>query len=207
MTRGRRVGRDSVVLVVTAIVAVLGMVGSRAAYALDASVDVVDGAFQPATSRVTLGGTVTWDFAATNRAQHSSTENSGLAIWDSGLHSPGTSFAFVLAVSGTFPYHCILHAEMVGQVQVPPVASPPTGSQTTRFLIRWATALPAGDTYTVLVKGPQDAAFRPFRVGTVALAASFLPDQGPGTYLFRSQLTDGTASSLVSPPRAIQVTG
>jgi plastocyanin len=193
------------ILTVLSVLAVL--VSAQTAFAADATVSVVDGAFQPATIRVKLTGSVEWGFAATNRAEHSSTENSGLGIWDSGLHGPGTAFEFVFSVSGTFPYHCILHAEMVGTVQVPPVASPPSGQQTTRFLIRWATVLPAGDAYNVQVKGPQDASFRPFRAGTTALAAPFLPDEGVGTYLFRSQLTNGTASSQFSPPRAIQVTG
>jgi plastocyanin len=179
---------------------------SQSASAAVVTVSVVDGAFQPRTSRVRLADTVEWGFAVTNSAQHTSTDNSGLGLWDSGLRPPGSTFSFRFAVSGTFPYRCTLHAEMVGQIQVTPLAAPPSGPGTTRFLIRWATALPVGDTYTIQIKGPQDASFRAFRVGTTNVSASFLPNQGPGTYLFRSQLVGGAAASRFSPAKAIQVT-
>ena len=176
------------------------------AVAATATVSVVDGAFQPNVTQVRLADLVEWDFAAANTAQHSATENSGLGVWDSGLQSPGATFMFSFAVSGTFPYHCVIHHEMVGQVKVVPLASPTTGTQTTTFVIRWASAIPAGDTYTVQVKGPQDTTFGQFRTGTTATAASFVPNEGIGTYQFRSQLRSGTVASQFSPPRAIRVT-
>lgn len=192
-------------LIAAAIPAAIALFAEAAA-AATAMVTVVDGAFQPSTTQIRLGGSVEWTFAPTNTSKHSSTDNTGLGIWDSGLRAPGATFTFTFPVSGTFAYHCMVHHEMMATMKVVPVASPSTGTQTTTFMIRWASAIPAGDRYNVQMKGPQDAGFVAFRIGTTAVGAAFVPNEGVGSYLFRAQLRSSTAMSQFSPARAITVT-
>jgi plastocyanin len=47
---------------------------------------------------------------------HTSTSNGG--VWNSGNIAPGGSFKVSFQSTGTFPYHCMIHPNMVGTVTV-----------------------------------------------------------------------------------------
>lgn len=73
-----------------------------------------DNFFQPRTMRVDKGTRVTW----VNRGSrpHTTTANSG--AWDSGTVNPGQSFTRRFRKTGTFRYHCEIHAGMTGKIVV-----------------------------------------------------------------------------------------
>ena len=63
---------------------------------------------------VAVGSTVTW--TNNDSIAHDSVADGGM--WNSGILSPGQSFAFKLATAGTFTYKCTIHPNMVGTVTV-----------------------------------------------------------------------------------------
>jgi plastocyanin len=77
-------------------------------------VTIVDFAFQPGSVSVPAGSTVTW--RNTGNAPHTVTAFNG--AFDSGTLSPGGSFSETFSAPGVFMYHCEIHPNMVGTVQV-----------------------------------------------------------------------------------------
>lgn len=69
---------------------------------------------QPADVTVAVGGTVTW--VNQDTVTHNLTDDAG--TWSSGPLAPGKSFSHTFATAGTFPYHCIIHPSMTGQIIV-----------------------------------------------------------------------------------------
>jgi plastocyanin len=45
---------------------------------------------------------------------------SDIGLFDSGLLSPGKSYPFTFAASGTYTYHCVIHPTMVGTITLTP---------------------------------------------------------------------------------------
>ncbi len=73
------------------------------------------GAFQPKTISVKKGDTVEWDWTDQSVA-HTVTAEDG--SFDSGLCNAGNKFFVTFSNSGTFAYHCTIHAQMTGTVTV-----------------------------------------------------------------------------------------
>jgi plastocyanin len=81
----------------------------------DINVVLYDNYFQPNQITVPVGATVRW----TNSGRHHHTVTSDTGLWDSGELSSGQSFDHTFTTSGTYPYHCTIHAkEMRGVVIV-----------------------------------------------------------------------------------------
>lgn len=76
------------------------------------AISVRDNAFDPASTTVPPGTTVTWTWAGSN--QHNVTFDDGTA---STTRVSGT-FTRAFATAGTFPYQCTVHAGMAGSVRV-----------------------------------------------------------------------------------------
>jgi plastocyanin len=77
----------------------------------------IDGfAFHPKTITIEVGTTVKW----TNRQNidHTVTANNG--SFNSGHIKPGHSFSHMFKSTGKFPYHCMIHTFMHGEVNVTP---------------------------------------------------------------------------------------
>ncbi len=93
--------------------ALLGALRAWPARAADATVDIVNFAFQPAALTVGLNATVVW----TNRdiAAHTVTFNDGP---DSGTLNTNDTFSRVFATPGTYNYICNIHPSMTGMVTV-----------------------------------------------------------------------------------------
>lgn len=75
------------------------------------TVRVVDNAFEPATTEVTAGDTVTWTWEG--RTPHNVVGDG----FDSGIQDEGT-FSHTFEDAGTYDYECTLHAGMTGSVTV-----------------------------------------------------------------------------------------
>jgi plastocyanin len=105
----------------------------EAAEAGEATVSIVDFAFEPATLDVSAGTTVVW----TNTGQAPHTVTGDFA--DSGVLEPGQTFSHTFAQSGDFSYVCAIHPQMTGAIRVGVAAAPAST----------LTATPAADGTTV----------------------------------------------------------
>ena len=73
------------------------------------------GAYQPKTLTVKKGDSVEWDWTDQSTS-HSVTADDG--SFDSGLCGAGNKFVVTFASTGSFNYHCTIHAAMTGSVTV-----------------------------------------------------------------------------------------
>jgi plastocyanin len=155
------------------------------AEAAGASVKVQNFAFNPPTSMVTRGAAVKWTFL--DGTAHTSTDASGMNLWDSGHRASG-SFSETFVAAGAYAYHCTVHSFMTGTVMVPVTASPATGSTSTSFTITWSSAAPpAGFVFDVQVKQPGSSTFTTFKKGVTKTSAHFTAT-AKGTYSFHARL-------------------
>lgn len=79
-------------------------------------ISMKDLAFDPAKVSVHEGDTITW--TNNDTVDHTATAESG-ADFDSGTLSPGETFAWK-ATPGKIAYHCTIHPEMTGTIDVKP---------------------------------------------------------------------------------------
>src|ERR1051326_4360748 len=88
-----------------------------------ASVNIVDFAFDPAAVTINVNDSVVWTWVGPTI--HTTTSTTGL--WDSGImSSTAPQFTHTFSSSGSFPYICTLHPFMTASVTVTPPA--PTGA-------------------------------------------------------------------------------
>jgi plastocyanin len=85
------------------------------------SVSIVSGssslttsAYNPNPITVQRGGTVIW--MNNDNTPHTSTSDTG--AWSSGTIAAGGSFSATFQNSGSFTYHCTIHPNMIGTVNV-----------------------------------------------------------------------------------------
>src|SRR5712692_1144568 len=71
-------------------------------------------AYVPNPVTVSVGTTVTW--VNDDTVSHTSTSNA--RVWDSGDMPPGSRFSFRFQSTGSFPYVCLVHPNMVGTINV-----------------------------------------------------------------------------------------
>jgi plastocyanin len=104
---------------ITVCLAVLTGLGlASRADAVVHNVDVGNFFFDPVITVASVGDTVRWTFVS---GLHSSTsDGTSSKDWDSGVRSSGTFQITIQALDGPgpFPYHCSLHPEMTGVIQV-----------------------------------------------------------------------------------------
>ena len=80
----------------------------------DTAVSIANFAFNPDTTTVPAGGTVTW--RNDDPAPHTVTADDGQ--FDSGILDPGASFSWTFSAPGSVSYHCQVHPSMTGSVNV-----------------------------------------------------------------------------------------
>ena len=121
MTFVHRIWRPAVALGLLLVAA--GVAMPVLASPLDVS--IVDKTFQPATTTVNVGDTVTWTVTQAIADPHSVTAgkpgDTGTPLFDSGikLHKDGDSYKFTFDKAGTYPYYCQVHPKvMTGVIQV-----------------------------------------------------------------------------------------
>ncbi|HUQ44057.1 MAG TPA: plastocyanin/azurin family copper-binding protein [Candidatus Limnocylindria bacterium] len=137
MTLAHRLRRPALVLAVVAMAALA--VGP--AFAADATVNIVDKSYEPATITIAQGDTVTWTVTKGMGEPHSVTSGKagagqqvGGAAFDSGieLKENGDTFNETFDTAGEYDYFCQVHpVEMTGKVvvlapgQTPGAVEPP----------------------------------------------------------------------------------
>jgi plastocyanin len=113
--------RRAAVAWAVAIIAACGLLAlPLVAFAATSPVTIQGSAFNPPTTTVHVGDTVTW----TNRDAIGHTSTSDTAKWDSPVLPNGGSFSFMFTVAGTFTYHCSIHTFMKGSIVVQAVTTP-----------------------------------------------------------------------------------
>ena len=160
----------------------------------------------PASTSIGMGDTVTWANQMV-AVHHTSTNNSPLSLWNKDMNGNGTSGSQVFSAAGTFAYHCNFHpTAMHGNIVVRMKASPASGTKSTTFSIKWATAkAPAGFKYQVQRKAP-GGSYVAFKT-TTARSVAWMPNK-TGTWSFRSRLKrlSNGATSGYSPALLVGVT-
>ncbi len=81
-------------------------------------ISIVNFAFNPQTTTISQGSTVVW----TNTSNRTHTSASDNGVWNSGNIGAGQTFSRVFNTVGAFPYHCNIHPQMTGTINV--VAGP-----------------------------------------------------------------------------------
>jgi plastocyanin len=186
--------------------------------AIQGRVTVADFSFKPATLEVDPGSVVQWLFRGPS--SHAATDSIGLGaarapLFDSGPKGTGEVYKFKFVAAGQYPYSSTASAPpaMTGTIMVPVTIAPITGSTATRFTVTWASKSLSGFGFSVQSRFKREGSstfttWTSFGPVQTAPSAVFVPDRGPGTYQFRSQLRNATtgAVSLRSTPTSITVT-
>ncbi len=170
-------------------------------------VSVRDGGLTPSFRKVGLGETVQWDFFGPST--HEITDAHGLGLLDSGLRTPIDTYRFTFGQSAEIRTKDLAAFPLNnGKIVIPVQVDPPTGSETTSFLVRWAlNEPPSGMVEDVQIKRPGGRWAHWHRGETTTLQVLFTPDAGPGVYSFRSRLRNpgDDARSRFGPPVSITV--
>jgi hypothetical protein len=82
---------------------------------------VLEYLFTPSQIYIREGGMVRWRNIGS--LAHTSTSDTG--VWDSGLINPGGTFEITLNTPGVYHYHCAIHPQMTGIINVRPCPPPP----------------------------------------------------------------------------------
>jgi plastocyanin len=90
-------------------------------------VNIVDFAFTPSMVSVPIGTVVTW--TNTGNAPHTVTSNTG--VFESGTLNKNGTYSYTFNQAGTFRYHCKIHPDMTGTVQVGTTTTPPNNNYPT----------------------------------------------------------------------------
>jgi virginiamycin B lyase len=158
--------------------------GSHTTYVI-----VHDGFDGPNTRVVPMGTSTKWVFEGPN--QHTATESSPLALFDSGPVGPVGFFSQLFNAAGTYPYTST-GDPFGGTIKVPMVVPATSTGSTTPFNVTWAAAAATGSqTFDVEVELPNTTTFVPWQTGVTAASAMYTPS-GTGKYTFHARLNSGT---------------
>ena len=137
---------------------------------------------------VAQGTKVNWVFEPGRNA--TVTDSSALALFNSASRRTGSSYAFSFTVAGTYAYRNALKTTQTGSVSVPLVITPASGTVSTTFTVKWASAAPpAGYVVDVQLRRPGTTTFVAWQTGQTTLSKPFVAGAGgAGTYAFRARL-------------------
>ncbi|MBA2726312.1 MAG: hypothetical protein H0U53_10015 [Actinobacteria bacterium] len=183
-----------------AVISVVILLGSLAlpAGAAAESVTVRDNAFDPATTKATVGQTVVWETGSTTSDSHNVREDG--KIFYSGPPDSGFTFKRVFS-AGTFHYFCEVHGfrggGMDGTVKVPvKLLDAPSGSD---FTVVWATSSSnTGTRYTVQYR-VGSGVWKNWKTKVTVGKATFTQGSSGTRYSFRAKSLKGDAESKWSP--------
>ena len=157
--------------------------------------------FNPATVTAHQGDTVKWTWGSSG---HTTTDTTGLGLWDSKIRSVNATFTHKFVHAGTFGYHCQVHFSlgMVGSVKVPLMLT----KSGTKVTVRWASSAPAaGFVEDVQQQKPGAAGFTALVTGSTAQAKAVTLTRG--TWKFRARYRNsrtGKASGY-SPVATVKI--
>ena len=195
---------------VSAVIAVaFALLSQSGAYAATVNVSMTSSLrFSPDPAKAMLGDTIKW--TNTSTLAHTSTQNTPLALWDSGSVPAGGTFSFTITAAGLYPYHCTFHqaSGMVGTAGARDIVTPPFGPIGTQFTVKVATVTaPAGFVYDIQKANP-GGGFTDWMTGVTSTSKTWdSTGQAAGMYKFRSRLrnTSTGATSGYSPAFTIQI--
>jgi plastocyanin len=158
--------------------------------------------FNPVNVTAHQGDTVTWTWDSSG---HTTTDTTGLGLWDSKIRSVHATFSHKFVHAGTFGYHCQVHFAfgMVGSVKVPLMLTR-SGSKVT---VRWASSPPAaGFVEDVQQQKPGAAGFT--ALVTASTAQSKAITLARGTWKFRARYRNSATgkASGYSPVATVTIT-
>jgi len=195
--------RRFVSFVLVAVPAML-VAGPAEAATVDISIVSTTVGFDPKTATGPFGDTFRW--TNDDALNHTTTQDSPLALWDSGTMGAGDTFSTTVNSAGSYPYHCAIHpVSMTGVVRIPVRVAPASGPLGEAFkVLVAAVGAPDGFVYDVQRrKGNGDWAI--WKRGITTRSATFRPSSS-GRWSFRSRLREtGGGRSGWSPPRSISV--
>ena len=183
-----------------------------------ATVTVKDFLFKPAVLQAAQGQVVRWMFKGPS--PHTATDSIGLGpggapLFDSGSRATGEAYEYRFDAAGTYPYASTNSepSPMTGAIKVSLVVSPASGTTSTNFALRWSSSSLPGFRFPVQYRfRTQSSApwskWASLGPAQTAPSGTFTPDQGTGTYQFRSRLQNEATGrvSLFSLPISISVT-
>lgn len=103
------------------------------ARAADATITVVDYAYNNGVVTVNVGDFVTWNYA-TGNSSHPTMSDSSPAAWETFPLTPGTSKKIQFTTAGVYPYHCTIHGTATaGMRGVITVQATPTATEDARL--------------------------------------------------------------------------
>jgi plastocyanin len=126
---------------------------------------------------------------------HTSTQDSPLALWNTGNITPGSTKSVTIASAGAYPYHCNIHPFMTGTVKVPIKVT--AGATAGTFTITMATTNATGSFVYDVQERVGSAAWTSYKTGVTTKSVSFTAP-GPGTYAFRSRLRNTSVANAAS---------
>jgi plastocyanin len=184
--------------------------GTGGVVAPSVQVQTLNFVFIPDPVQIQVGQTIKW-VNPIARSNHTATDLSALALFDSGDIVEGGSWSFAFTAGGSYPYECTIHErfDMISSVSVMDQVSPPSGPVGTVFTVKVASIpAPTDYVYDVQKKNP-GGIWRGWMLGVTTATVSFDSTGFPtGTYRFRSRLhriSDDAASSY-SPAVSVSVT-
>jgi plastocyanin len=163
--------------------------------------------FDPATVSRPQGTTFAWKNNDPTFT-HTSTQDSPLALWNTGSIAPGVTKSVTVASAGAYGYHCAFHPTMTGTVRIPIKVSATSGTTSDTFTVTMATVDATGTKVYDVQRRIGTGAWTAFATGVTTKSVTFDPSS-PGTYSFRSRLRDTSAAnkfSGYSPKKTITVT-
>jgi plastocyanin len=169
-------------------------------------ITVHDSGYSPFLATVNQGGVVQWKFAG-SRA-HTVTDLLALgpskAPWFASGAVLAGSYGHVFQAAGTYVYRSTAGKDGVlflGVVTVPINVAPSSGTTATTFTIAWSSAPISGYVFDVQSSFEKAGttkwtAWKPWRTGTSAASASFLPTLGAGAYEFISRVRNVSTGAV-----------
>jgi hypothetical protein len=105
----------------------------------------------------------------------------------------GAGYTFYFIGAGTYNYQDTLNPALIGSVNVPVKAEPPTGNLTTTFTVTWAADQPQTDfSFDIQIKRPGTTRWKPWFTNQDVMSSTFVADMGVGTYQFRARMHNET---------------
>jgi plastocyanin len=181
------VRRAAVAWAVASIAACALLALPLVAFAATSPVTIQGSAFNPTTTTVHVGDTVTW----TNRDAIGHTSTSDTAKWDSPVLPNGGSFSFTFTVAGTFTYHCSIHTFMKGSIVVQAVTTPAPTPVPTPVRTNPPTVAPTVPPTTAPTETPTAAptSAAPSPTASPTVAAAETPTASPSASAIAVQVT------------------
>jgi plastocyanin len=167
---------------------------------------VTDAGFSPQNAAINQGETVAWRFPTTNTISHSVTDASGMALVDSGLRGPGSSFTFTFFGAAIYTLSDTASSHR-GKVTVPLLVTPSSGDMSTVFTLTWSSQVaPSPFVFDVQIKRPGDTKFNDWIQNLTSTGTTFTADGGPGTYSWHARVRNSSTSKVSGFSQSVSVT-